>query len=196
MCSIFGSYNKDEFIKLSKLNSHRGQHSFSIASYDTELLMIEKDFGEFIPPIDDEDGLYIGHIQAPTTQQRDMSSVHPSVVDDTFLWHNGIIKETQLKKWNCEGRWDTECLHKFIQFDLTRLSEVDGSFACLLYSDKKLYLFRNDNCPMFVKDSTFSSVKFDGSESIDAGVVYQLIDSTWTQTEITFNTNKTFYWMP
>ena len=204
MCSIFGSRDKKEFFELAKLNSYRGTHSHSIAVvYDNSVSSIdilEKDFG----PLQERDlpdgSLYIGHQQAPTTKSADNKSIHPSE-GFGYLWHNGIIKDHQVKKWQSEyvmdDTWDTRLLHRHLEKkQFQGLSEADGSFACLYYFMGSLWLFRNDNCPMFVKGSSFSSTKFEGSESIKSQVVYDYKNNTWNETNKTFKTNTQFYWSP
>jgi len=197
MCSIFGSYDVAEFNELANLNSHRGQHSFSTATYDGEVLdVIEKSLGKFKSQELDTGNLYIGHVQSPTTNARSITSVHPSVIDDTLLWHNGIIKEKQLRKWNYHSKWDTACLHKYISSGLDKLGDVDGSFACVYYKEGKLYIWRNENCPMFVNGSSFSSVKFKNAVRIEADIVYKLDGKNWVKTDKVFTTINKFYWSP
>lgn len=208
MCSIFGSADRDEFFKLAKLNSYRGTHSHSVAAvslyHQTSLYSLDKGFGplpEVVLPTSKDGFLYIGHQQAPTTKAKEDTNIHPS---EGFghLWHNGIIKEHQVKKWQKEydmdDAWDTKLLHRHIerkQFE--GLSEADGSFACLYHFLGSLYLFRNDNCPMFVKGSTFSSTKFDGSESIDSNIVYKFnYNNAWVKTTRAFKTKTEFFWSP
>ena len=79
MCAIFGSFDKEKFFELAKLNSYRGSHSYSIAYYDRKnVAIVDKGFGEF-PEIDlDNNYYYIGHVQAPTTDSKDKNSIHPA----------------------------------------------------------------------------------------------------------------------
>tara|TARA_R110000796_G_scaffold190506_1_gene307261 strand:- start:75 stop:671 length:597 start_codon:yes stop_codon:yes gene_type:complete len=197
MCSIFGSYYVGEFNELAELNSHRGNHSFSTAMYDGKSLeIIDKSLGKFELSETRSGSLHVGHVQAPTTSEKTISSVHPSELDETLLWHNGIIKEEQLKKWNYHSNWDTACLHKHIVSNMLKLSEVDGSFACIYFKEETLYMWRNENCPMFVRGASFSSVNFKGADKIDANVIYKLENKKWVKTNNKFNTNKTFFWTP
>jgi len=63
-------------------------------------------------------------------------------------------------------------------------------------------MFRNDNCPLFIKGSSFSSTEFEGSKSIDSGVVYTYVGNdynyfggaSWVKTQKTFETTVDFYW--
>ena len=197
MCSIFGSYDVNEFNELALLNSYRGHHSFSTAMYDGESLdIIDKSLGEFELSESRYGSLHVGHVQAPTTTEKTIASVHPSELEETLLWHNGIIKEEQLRKWNYHSNWDTACLHKHIVGNMSKLSDVDGSFACVYFQKGNLYMWRNDNCPMFVKGASFSSVKFKNAERVDANVVYKLSNNKWVETENSFETKKSFFWTP
>lgn len=140
------------------------------------------------------DTILIGHIQAPTSTQTDESAIHPAGVGNTLLWHNGIIKEAQLSQWNSRDEWDTLCISKLIgEKGFDSLSRVDGSFACV-YLNGELSMFRNDNCPMFIDGSSFSSTKFNNSTPIEPGVIYQYDNNEFIKTNILFETKETFYW--
>lgn len=207
MCSIFGSFDKDEFFQLAQLNLYRGSHSHSIAVYNPvngDLNIIQKEFGP-LEKIDlPDDCYYIGHQQAPTTDAKDVSAIHPAFAEGVYLWHNGIIKQHQVDAWkreyNSPRNWDTEWLATLIAgsgFDV--LNTIDGSFACLMYNPtiKKLLTFRNDNCPLHTNSSSISSTAFTGSSNIQSGVVYMLNKGVWEQTSDRFSTSlSTFYWIP
>lgn len=203
MCSIFGSTDLEEFYELARINSYRGTHSHSIATYhkDKSLIIHSQDFGPMVEHIDlPRDCLYIGHQQAPTTEAKSLDNIHPSK-RHSVLWHNGIIKSHQVKDWQLEfvteEKWDTRLLQMLIEErGYNALSEADGSFACLHYWNESLRLFRNDNCPMFVKGSSFSSTMFDGAESLKSQVVYDYNDNNWIETETEFKTANLFYWSP
>ena len=207
MCSLFGSYNRGEFRELAKLNSYRGTHSHSVARYhpDKGLEIVAKDFG----PMKDYDldplYFYLGHQQAPTTDNKDTSSIHPANLSADYLWHNGIIKDYQVKKWQSEGplksSWDTMwLLHHLQQDGIDAMSQADGSFACVWYKNEinTLRLFRNDNCPLYIKGTSFSSTKFKDSISIKVGSVYQLsFQREWyIIPNMEFKTKELFYWSP
>ena len=204
MCAIFGSYDQDMFYELMRKNSYRGSFSYSISYYDGKKInVVEKDFGSM--PIKDLEPnyYYIGHVQAPTTDSKDVTSIHPANDRGDYLWHNGIIKDHQVKKWqsDCkkEWTWDTKWLLYLLNTgDKERvLSEADGSYACLWYGkyNPSIYLFRNDNCPMFINGHDFSSTKFDNSESIESGAFYAFSkEKGWVPNYNKFKTKNTFYW--
>lgn len=202
MCAIYGSDSLITFNELIKLNAHRGGHSFSIAEFFPESCTITwtQGFGPMKEQIEkSEESILIGHVQAPTTEQTDSSAIHPSVRDESLLWHNGIIKEHQLKQWcdelNICHKWDTKGLLDYITSNgFESLSEVDGSFACLYKNRKTLSLFRNSNCPMFIKGSTFSSTKFQDSVAIEDGIVYNYEHGLFKPSDVRFKTKETFYW--
>lgn len=205
MCSIFGSTDKDEFFELAELNGYRGTHSHSIAAvnlYHMSINMIDQGKGPISKVDLPDECLYIGHQQAPTTKANDDSNIHPSKRYG-YLWHNGIIKATQVKKWQTilktDEEWDTSLLQQIVeQGGVSALSDADGSFACIHHLLNELKMFRNDNCPMFINGSSFSSTKFEGSESIESNKVYDFDNSLkkWKESSITFNTKTTFYWSP
>lgn len=173
MCAIVGSFDKDKFKELIVLNTYRGNHSYSFAEYNVEskkFSSIVKDFGYFdfsnLNCI--EEGNYlVGHVQAPTTDSKDKESIHPSVLNKTFLWHNGIIKEDCVKELqinlDSNHKWDTKLLHQWVAEDKD-LSNIDGTFSCLYADNNSLFLFRNEISPMFIdNDFNLSSTKFENS---------------------------------
>jgi glutamine phosphoribosylpyrophosphate amidotransferase len=204
MCAIFGSYDQDMFYELMRVNSYRGSYSYSISYYDgKKMSVVEKDFGTMPEKDLEPNYFYIGHVQAPTTDSKDATSIHPANDRGDYLWHNGIIKDYQVKKWQSDWKkewvWDTKWLLYLLNSGGLEnvLSEADGSFACLWYGkyNPSLYLFRNDNCPMFIDGHDFSSTKFDNSESIESGQFYTYnIEDGWIKDRKTFETKNKFYW--
>ncbi len=186
MCAIVGSFDKDKLIELVKLNSYRGQHSYSISEYDVEeqkLRLLRKEFGEFnLNGIELTEGCYyIAHTQAPTTEAKAHNNIHPSVeADECMLWHNGIIKQDCVN-WLQEEvkmpneKWDTKLLHEYLRYGKD-LSEINGTFSCLWYNLGKLYLFRNEISPMFMDEHrNISSTKFENSWSVEANRMWSMV---------------------
>ncbi len=158
MCSIVGSFDKNEIIELVALNRHRGEHSHSISLYDVEQLTIISTIRK-MGPLDPEDifipqGCYcIVHQQAPTTDNKSLDNIHPAEKQGELLWHNGILKAKEVKrlqkKHNTKESWDTMLLlQDLIQEGYPK--EIDGSFSCLFCDGVDVFLFRNAIAPMFV----------------------------------------------
>jgi len=179
MCSIIASFNGEKLKDLYKLNSYRGQLSYSFSVFrplpkTIELRTLCKDTGE-LPyilvdktPKEDIDYL-IAHSQAPTTQS---NNIHPAVFGDAMLWHNGIIKQKEVGN----DTWDTLwLLEKIIDYGWSSLSRIDGTFACMMYWGGELFVFRNEISPLFIDTNlNISSTKFDNSESIEPGIVHKI----------------------
>ena len=173
MCSIIGSFNKDTVVALCELNAYRGQHSHSISYYNT----ISNEFDQIIrklgpinyDDINPEDSEYIiVHMQAPTTDAKDNTSIHPAAIERDVLWHNGILKAKEIErlkdKYHISSDWDTYILLKHMMSEGTP-DNIDGTFSCLWYDSYRLYLFRNEISPMFIdSDMNISSTKFTNSE--------------------------------
>ena len=175
MCSIIGSFDRDTVIALCELNAYRGQHSHSISYYDVEInqvTSITKNLGAIdynkINPTRNE--YCIVHMQAPTSERtwaEVLTNVHPAIIDEDVLWHNGIIKEKEIKrlqeKYQVDNTWDTYILLKHMMSEGTP-DGIDGSFSCLYFDSYRLYLFRNEIAPMFIDDNfNISSTKFSNS---------------------------------
>jgi len=182
MCAIFGSFDRSKFAKLAEVNGYRGSHSYSISIYDPlkrEIRLIKRDLGKFsMDTVDEYMGVYwIGHIQAPTTDDKGLDSVHPSQEDFSWLWHNGIIKDSYVKVMQEEYgdiKWDTRLLNLWLN-DNKPLDDVDGAFSCLRYEGGNIYLFRNEISPMFIdKQLSISSTSFTGAKKTTANAVLRL----------------------
>lgn len=199
MCALFGSPDRKLFNELAKLNSYRGNHSYSVATTNWNgVSLVTKALGKFEMP-NVIAPYYIGHTQAPTTEAKSIESVHPSEIEGTFLWHNGIIFDSYVKqlqsKLQTSDPWDTKLLHALIHTNQTSvLSEVKGSFACVWFDGNDILLFRNANCPLFTDGSSYSSTKFSGSEEIEAETFYNLNKKGITKTDVSFKTAQEFYW--
>lgn len=185
MCSIIGSTSVERIKELAALNAYRGQHSFSIAVFNLHTGSVEylyRDLGELdyskldnLPP-----GYIVVHQQAPTTDNKGFSSIHPAQIGKQLLWHNGIIKADQVKRLQAELEstisWDTKLLLLSLAlYDTEGIQDVDGTFSCLWHDGTNLILFRNEISPMFIdKDWTISSTKFEGSEEVPPNIMWLL----------------------
>lgn len=164
MCGIFASQSDKTFNELRVLNKHRGviNHSFVIRPLD-----IHQEKGLFDYTISSE-SYKIGHVQSPTTVS---DTIQPVQYDNWFLYHNGIIKSKELT-----NEHDSQyLLRNIIDNGFSFLSSVDGSFACILFNEDEIFVFRNTTAPLFYTDSgSFSSVPFDNCQELDAGIVFKL----------------------
>ena len=201
MCSIIGSHDKDMLVALIDLNAYRGQHSWSISYYDllwNRMKSVSRGMGE-VP----KDLINIGineycivHMQAPTTSNKDMNTVHPAQIENAYLWHNGIIKADWVNKRKDVSTWDTQLILN--QYVTTKdLNDIDGTFACLLCDNDKLYLFRNEISPLFFdKYNNISSTRFEGASLIKPNVVWEFLSdiSELKETNMKFNTVENPYY--
>ena len=193
MCSISASKDKNLLLKLVDLNRYRGEESHSVSQFlytddGLDLKSQTKSYGPLdIDLLDGNWDYCVVHQQAPTSKEvnnTDLATgrfIHPAEKDKSYLWHNGIIKEGKF-----EGDWDTEWL--FDQVLNEDLNEVDGTFACMLYHENQIYVFRNEISPLFrgtirgLTDSedtldskaSFSSTKFEGSTPVEPNIMWKL----------------------
>ena len=191
MCAITGSFDTEKLRELVVLNSYRGQHSHSISYYNVETkeMIVHKNLGDIdLACINIPEGHYgVCHTQAPTTDAKDASSIHPAtyVSGDCVnaLWHNGIIKNNAVKRLQeqlkSDSVWDTQLLLQQV-VERHVPSNIDGTFSCLWYKSIEygkgdLVLFRNDISPMFIDDDmNISSTKFKGSQPTRANFMIQM----------------------
>ena len=204
MCAIVGSFSGKKLAELLTANSYRGSFSYSLSYTEDngELIVVSRNFG--VPKEDViteftklHRGKYlVAHIQAPTGGLvPDNSRIHPSTIQNSHLYHNGILKSSYMKQNEYNG-WDTRLLHtKILNDGFDVLSEVDGAFSCLFSCNKKLYLFRNSTSPMFVDENlNISSTKFIGSTHTEFDTVYTMnLDTRLLERCYTFNNINTPY---
>lgn len=196
MCSIIGSFDKREILRLNKINAKRGTFSYSIGyidPYSNYFKIIEKDFGE--PPLnklldtDIFDNKYIlMHRQAPTAGLiKDKTRIHPATRYDFiknahYLYHNGIVKPKDLQRLeklhNQEFPWDTHAiLTDIVRFGLDRsLKNLDASFACIyIESLKRVLLFRNQSSIIYYdSDLNISSEFFPNAIELIPNIIYKI----------------------
>ena len=204
MCGIFASKSKEKFIELMEINAYRGSYSHSIAIVDLQtknVVRLLKNLGPMdistIPDSPNKHTWYIGHVQAPTTQDgMCVGNIHPAFEQNNYMWHNGIIKEQCIielqDKTNSNSNWDTHLLLKYFNngYDL---SLIDGTFACVLINDN-INVFRNAISPMFVDDDlNISSVRFLGSIPLEPGIVHIINDEKLKPLDVTFTTKNNPY---
>lgn len=219
MCSIIGSFEYHMLVHLYELNSYRGTHSHSVSVYDfrnKKVLYVDRDMGDLsntklsnicrtFPG-----HYYVVHSQAPTTENYSYINIHPAAFHHTevrstsLLWHNGILKPATIKKLREEtcisSTWDTQLLLNYM-INKGNLSEVDGTFACLMHHMGEMYMFRNEISPLFIDfDMNISSTRFDetaadgGSFSVKPNHVFRLdLFNKHTIIESTFSTKNSPY---
>lgn len=174
MCALVGSFSTAVLQQLVDLNSYRGQLSYSICSFDTasKVQVLTTDYGVMPPYLlgsFPKAAYYVGHTQAPTTESK---NIHPAINGSAMLWHNGIIKQKELPP----DVWDTEwLLDGILNNGFKFLSEVNGTFACILHKDDRLFVFRNEISPLFVDDElNLSSTTFEDSNSLESNIVFEV----------------------
>jgi len=206
MCSIVGSFNTERVIELAKLNEYRGTHSHSICyihRYTMEITHLQRSLGPLdyleidVPP----DNYCIVHQQAPTTDNKDLSNIHPAQINNKLLWHNGIVKDREIKRLQdyleCSSTWDTKLiLRQLVDYDTPE--NIDGTFSCVYVDDYYIIVFRNEISPLYYdSDLTISSTKFDNSISLPPNKMFYLQTSLCDESLITireFNTVENPYY--
>lgn len=202
MCAITGSFYKEKLKELYALNAYRGELNYSLSTFSTfknnlEFQTLFQDSGKMPESLIDSISIkpgdfMIAHSQAPTT---DSKNVHPATYGDAMLWHNGIIKQKNISA----GTWDTAwLLEQIINYGWSSLSRVDGTFACIMYFNKNLYVFRNEISPLFIDDHfNISSTKFEGSVPLTPNRVWKLdFNTKYLSSEAFFQTMENPYYIP
>ncbi len=178
MCGIFCGKNQI-LHELYQLNSYRGNYSYSVFN---QLSGIKKGLGKPDSELFDTGYYSVCHVQAPTTEiSNSTSNIHPAVYNGMFLWHNGIIKDFEVArlqtKYNTTETWDTALLLRELDSNdfLENLSDLNGSFACILVDGSDYFVFRNEISPLFYDSNlNISSVKFPNSIPVPANNFFML----------------------
>jgi hypothetical protein len=199
MCAIVCSFNKDKLKELYKLNSYRGELSFSLATINLGMPLfntLQQGEGKMPDNLVDELPLHeytymVTHSQAPTTNT---SNIHPARYGDSLLWHNGIVKQKNI----IEGTWDTAwLLEQIVHHGWDALSEVDGTFACILYHEDDLYVFRNEISPLYIDSNlNISSTKFEHSNMLQPNIVFKFGYKDHLIMTAGFKTKENPYYIP
>lgn len=185
MCSISASFDTDTLNDLIKLNSYRGTLSHSISRIYDDHIKIMRKYGELTDKVQTENRYTIVHQQAPTTKKSVQTNIHPAHYKkddiDTYLWHNGIIKEECVKHlqkiYEIDNSWDTYLILDILSsVGRTAFNYFDGSFACLMYvSNHTLFVFRNEIAPLFYDEKlNFSSTVWGNCKSLPPNVFYEV----------------------
>jgi len=186
MCCISGSFDKEELKSFIEAGYTRAGHSYSITQFHYDMhscdiyadapakFLVNKDSNEIMQQLDSINWLanpfVLVHQQAPTTSARDITSVHPSIIEtymsNSYMWHNGIIKEESVKllqnTLNMATKWDTALLHALVSSvyyeedanDIDILNNVRGGYACVMFDSigcGSLIALRNSVCPLFYR---------------------------------------------
>ena len=180
MCSIIASFKKEKLEALVDLNQFRGNFSFSYLELETG--KSTKQFGQYNKDVIENNQNYkISHLQAPTGGLiQDINRIHPTTINDSKLYHNGIITPRGIKflqnKLNSTETFDTFLLHKAIEeFGFDILSEIEGLFSCLYIKDGKIFIFRTKHGKLYIdEDMSISSERFENSKCINYDTIYEL----------------------
>lgn len=188
MCAIIGSFNKNIFRKLVKLNSSRGNFSYSLMCFNYKTLKVDKlirNFHKFnfnLLPLGKNTHYYVGHIQSPTNKLVfKRNRIHPVKIKNNYLYHNGILKNNQIKNfnklYNQQISWDSKLLllHILKSNNLVNaLDTVDGSFACILLQNINMHIFRNSSSILFYDiNLNISSTKFENSQELQFNKIFK-----------------------
>jgi len=193
---------KEKLKDLYALNAYRGELNYSLATFKPHegkvvFQTLFQDDGKMPDTLIDgipckEGDFIIAHSQAPTT---DSKNIHPAVYGDAMLWHNGIIKQNKLST----GTWDTAwLLEQIIDYGWSSLSRVDGTFACIMYLNGSLYVFRNEISPLFIDDRfNISSTRYQGSVPLTPNKVWKLnFNTMYLDAVAYFETMENPYYIP
>ena len=209
MCGIAGSFNASMFEVLMTANTERGDYGGGVLQLKDKhghetykkrgIIDFDKDL-----QLDDAK-YYIGHVQAPTSGERQWSydTSHPFFSLNWAIVHNGVLtNEKQLREK--ELSWDenpvdtslivnllekhTECagtLKPKDQYDVIcrTLSKLEGTFAlAIVYlPTNATYIVRQGSVLHFDNKGNFSTIPGITFSVVPEGVVFKLRGNKWVE---------------
>jgi len=210
MCGIAGSLNSSMFEVLMIANTERGDYAASV-------LQLKKKFGHETYKkrgkinfdkdliLDDAAKYYIGHVQAPTSGERQWSydTSHPFFSLNWAIVHNGVLTNEEDLRVK-ELPWDenpvdssliVNLLEKYTekegilkndeQYNIIckALSKLEGTFAlAILYlPTNTLYIVRQGSVLHFDDKGNFSTIPGKTFEVVPEGVVFRLKGKKWIE---------------
>ena len=207
MCAIFGSKDKETFIKLYNLNKQRGisAHHVRVLDYKNREVGSWTMEGQMNDARLPDGKYYIGHCQAPTTenQKYDKDTTHPFRYQSYEVCHNGIItnvkqlvksyKLENFKKYKVDSSIIPELCYEIGPRAACEL--LEGTFSLLIYNTKtyELFLARSGSTLFYNDQGDFSSTEFDGSKEFPEGKLAS-VSVDGIETEYThFETHSPFF---
>lgn len=172
MCGIVASRDKLKLLELIDANKSRGSNSWSLTVIDLNDMSLKAIFKEkqnikkgqikrLISQINCDNPYYIIHMQAQTTNS---TRVHPATNDNYMLWHNGIIKDKDIKRLQESQKdneeWDTQLIlneiykyykpgSDFNHHIANSIANINGGIAAILWTGENIYIFRNSTSILY-----------------------------------------------
>lgn len=216
MCAIFGSSDFNTFCKLYELNKPRGISASSATVITKDgWIQCKKSAGAFDEHSLKPGKMYLGHCQAPTTNQQEFNqeTAHPFTWNRFYVAHNGIITNAEDldKEFNLElfkqTKVDSSVIPEIIVRyyhgkTLLQLPEVmkaaaeklKGTFACYILSDRdnRVFLMRSGSTLFYDRHGNFSSTRFESSVPFEEGRIAEVTNNSIVFLN-SFNCNSPFF---
>ena len=203
MCGIYLSSNLSTFEVLEEANKTRGNFSTGIFYvYKSGKYKLEKYKGGInwnevhLPVGDDDDYIYLGHNQAPTSSSRDWKdeTSHPFCYGDWMVAHNGILTNFEdlvddyipchsnpvdssiipamLAEIEYENGPCSDSKAEIINVSQV-IDKLQGTFAVWIVNIKTMNVYiARQGCTLFYKDANISSIKGEGYKEVNEGIIY------------------------
>lgn len=210
MCGIAGSFNASMFEVLMQANTERGDFSAGVLQikkkhgHETYKKEGTIDFDKDLI-LNPESKYYIGHVQAPTSGERDWGyeTSHPFFSLNWAIIHNGVLtNEDQLREkeipWD-ENPVDSSLIVNLLEKSTTKegtlslqeqynviceaLQKLEGTFAlAILYlPSNTLYIVCQGSVLHFDNKGNFSTVPGKTFDPVPEGKVFRLKRKQWVE---------------
>lgn len=210
MCAIVSSSNKETFKDLLIHNNHRGTFASSLITIDNQTINVHKEQGLFGTSLIDsaENKLFVGHVQAPTSDVREWNSdtSHPFETKDWLVIHNGVL--TNHKELDSTVKVDTQCIVNLLQDTSDQTSEAEGNcikvvcdklkgtFALFIINKKthNMYILRQGSLLHYNNNGDVSSLRYEGMTLLQEGNIMKYHQGQWSK-HATFTSHSPFLFL-
>lgn len=183
MCGIVGFVDKNSLsLETIFRNSERGKYSFGqidLSTLDFKKEKVDNRLHSELEDIYNKSIPTLLHFRQPTSTSRDNwieEENYPLNSKSYLLIGNGVINATYYKTIRDEDNNNDlyYILKKIEQKGFQYLEQVEGcfAFAIICKTTKQVFLIRKDY-PLYVSDTAFSSVEFEGSKLLKHGILLE-----------------------
>lgn len=203
MCAIFGTSDKEKYKTLYELNHKRGGFALGACfiDQDCEPKVVKK--RDYTEPYCCAKYM-LAHDQAPTSSVRGyhFDTSHPFESKNWIVAHNGVLTNHKELLPDHLGDVDSSYIPSLLERETNReitaikntFSILEGTFSCWIINKMtcNIYLVKQGST-LFADGTTFSSVRFDGCESLEDGKIYIIREYVKTIDQVsTFTSNNPF----
>lgn len=159
---IIGSFSKDKIIELCELAKPRNTYCHSISTYDVDncsMFSVLRSYGDInYNKLNDNSNFYSIVFLQSTPCDRSIQPPYRGELEDGtnyqeyWLWFDGKLNQNDIKRIQLEESttesWEPMLLLKHV-IRYGEPADLWGGFSCVYSNGRELFVFRNEQVPMF-----------------------------------------------